>query len=234
MSRNNQVCFVCASEIGVKGCICSGTIKLIGSNCLINHLSESEVDHNFVDLDLALRMQADPSLIRSYLKKLPRLNKAIKFLRETSENIKECKKVLEDSKNRLIAHIEEVFGSLNGAIEEVDSEISIKLKCLSRYRSNLCEEGRVLMEEYRAKRSKHFLNNSIHAIEIPIDDICRFITDSIKIHTSTSTIQELPLQQYNNTWTFNRHTSHVWSVCMSCDGRWIVSGSADNTVRIWS
>jgi hypothetical protein len=270
MFCNNQVCSVCASETGVKGCICSDSIKLIGNSCLNNHLSESEVDHNLVDLDLALRMQADPSLIKSYLKRLPRLNRAINFLRESSKNIKKYKIVLEDSKNRLIAHIEEVFGSLNGAIEEANSEISMKLKCLSKYKSNLCEDGRVLMDEYRAKRSKHFLKNSIHAIEIPIDEICHFITDNIKIHTSNSTIQHpipnsvqdlriklqekdaiieelsqkihnfqkpnslLPLQQYNNTSTFTKHTDTVYSVCMSGDGRWIVSGSYDETVRIWS
>jgi hypothetical protein len=140
MSGNNQICSACDSETGFKGCICSGTIKLIGGNCLSDHLTESEVDHNLVDLDLALKMQADPSLIKSYLKSLPRLNKAIKFLRKSSENIKEYKISLENTKRILISHIEEVFGSLNGAIEEVDSEISMKLKCLSKYKSNLCEE----------------------------------------------------------------------------------------------
>ncbi len=157
-------------------------------------MSESEVDHNFVDLDLALRMQTDPSLVVYYLDQLPKLHKAIKFLRESSENIKKYKISLEDSKSRLISHIEEVFASLNRAIEEEDSEISMKLKCLSKYKSNLCEEGRVLMDEYTAKRSKHFLKNSIHAIEIPVDEICHFITDSIKIHTSTSTIQDLTIK----------------------------------------
>ena len=154
-------------------------------------MSESEVDHNLVDLDLALTMQADPSLVVYYLDQLPKLHKAINFLREASDNIKKYKTSLEYSKMRLIAHIEEVFGSLNGAIEEVDSEISMKLKCLSKYKSNLCEEGRLLMDQYTAKTSKHFLKSSIESIEIPIDEICRFITDSIKIHTSTSTIQDL-------------------------------------------
>jgi hypothetical protein len=191
MFGNNKVCSVCVSEIGFKGFICSGVIKLIGSNCLSDHFSESEVDHNLVDLNLALRMQAYPSLVIYYLDRLPKLHEAIKFLRKSSENIKEFKIVLEDSKNRLISHIEEVFGYLNETIEEVDSEISLKLKCLSEYKSNLCEEGRVLMHKYTAQRSEHFLENSINAIEIPIDEICRFITDSIKIHTSTSTIQDL-------------------------------------------
>ena len=81
MFGNNQVCPICASESGVKGFIYRGTIKLIGSNCLLNHMSESDVDHNFVDLDLALRMQADPSLMVYYLDQLPKLHKAIHFLR---------------------------------------------------------------------------------------------------------------------------------------------------------
>ena len=91
MLGNNQVCSLCALEHGVKGCICRGTIQLIGSNCLAHHLSELEVEHNLVDLDLALRMKEDPSLIKSYFKQLPRLQRAITFLRKSSENIEEHK-----------------------------------------------------------------------------------------------------------------------------------------------
>jgi hypothetical protein len=184
MFGNNQVCCLCASECGIRGCICNGTIQLLGNNCLAHHLNESEVDHNLVDLDLALKMQDDPSLIRSYIRKLPRLHRAIGFLRKSSESIEECKILLQDSKKRLISHIEEVFASLEGAIEEFGSEVDRKLKCLSKYKANLCDEGRVLMEEYKAKRSKGFLRNSIKSMEIPIDEICNFITQSIKLDTT--------------------------------------------------
>ncbi len=85
MFGNNRVCSICDSETGFKGCICSGTIKLIGSNCLYNHLSESEVKHNVVDLYLAaLRMQADPSTIQDLRIKLQEKDSIIQELSNTS------------------------------------------------------------------------------------------------------------------------------------------------------
>jgi hypothetical protein len=154
MYTNSQVCSLCSLEILVKGFICHVTIKLIGNDSLARLISEPDVYHNLIGLDLPLGMLWNPSLIKSYLKELPRLHKLTGFLRKTSGNIREFKILLRDSKKRLISHIKEVFSSIDGVRKELDQEINTKLKCLSNYKSNLFEEGKVLMEEYRAKGRK--------------------------------------------------------------------------------
>ena len=88
-----------------------------------------------------------------------------------------------------------MFASLDGAIQEFSSEVNTKLKCLTKYKSSLSEEGRVLMDKYRAKRSKGFIKNSIKSIDIPIQEICNFITQSIKLDTSAVQEQENKIQE---------------------------------------
>jgi hypothetical protein len=50
-----------------QGCVCDGNILLLGNNYLREHIADLTMDHNLVDLDPALRMQENPSLIDHYL-----------------------------------------------------------------------------------------------------------------------------------------------------------------------
>jgi hypothetical protein len=67
MSGYSLVCAICNLEASTKGCVCDGNILLLGNNCLREHIADLTMDHNLVDLDLALRMQENPSLIDPYL-----------------------------------------------------------------------------------------------------------------------------------------------------------------------
>jgi WD40 repeat protein len=328
MISKNQPCHFCDSEAGATGCVCNGIVKLIGNKCLVNHIRNTDVDHNLVNLDLALRMQADPSLVKSYLKDLIEVQKAIIILRENSEEVEKHKTQLRDTKNTLLSHIEQIFNSIYNKSEEIIKEINSNMRWLNIYKSSLCEEGKLLMDKYKAQGSKALLNDSLSKHDIPINSILEYLTDTLDITQSTprsssnllgiaqrnntskplsantkNYIQQLEdelstrdniirelrdqLQQNNkqredlipskedlsnpldkieelkdsdyhlaqieqyrrhissiqqpsylpdyiNTFTLTEHTSYINSVCISIDCRWIISGSRDTTVRIWS
>jgi hypothetical protein len=196
MIGNDQICYLCNSEIATKGCLCNGVVQLIGNSCLVDHLEHADVDHNLLDLDLALRMLSDPSLIEFYLKELSKMHRASKFLRRNSDKIKSYKIFLRDSKKKLIDYIDETFASIDKTIEEADKEISTKLKWLNKYKTSLCEEGRLLMEKYKAQRSKGLLQNNIKKLDIPIDEIIQFITDRLNICNSRSTPKDQIYENY--------------------------------------
>jgi WD40 repeat protein len=300
MIGNSHTCYLCSSEVGFKGCVCNSNIKLIGKNCLAYHISDKNIDHNLIEIDLALRMQTDPSFINLYIDDFSNINKASEFLRESLEKIKSYKTLLEGSKIKIISHIEETFSSLNRTIEEINYEINTKIKWLDDYKTSLCEEGRVLINEFKAKKSRGLLENTLKSLDIHTDEILRFITNSIKLEFTNTTIesqsigklihskpppeekdwaieesskpiseenqgryrnyelfdqsdqsmkinekdqlinqstiskQHYSLKEYKSTFKIRRNTDRVFSLCMSVDGRWIVTGGEDRTVRIWN
>jgi WD40 repeat protein len=174
MFGNNQVCSLCVSETGFKGCICSGTIKLIGSNCLLNHLSESEIDHRLVDLDLALRIQADPSTIQD-----------LRFKLQEKDPI----------------------------MEELSKQVN---------------NSQLPLQQYNNSHTLTEHTDDVNSVSISGDGrwiVSGSLDKTVRVWSVAKKTQEAVL---------TGHTDEVRSVCMSGDGRWIVSGSYDSTVRIWS
>jgi hypothetical protein len=64
---------------------CNGSIILLGESCSRQHFIYGPMDHNIVDLDLALRMQANPRLINHYLEERAEIIKILRLLREHSK-----------------------------------------------------------------------------------------------------------------------------------------------------
>jgi len=111
-------CFICKSEASAKGCICNGTVKLIGLKCLVNHINDEEWDHNLLNLNTALRMHSDISLVDFYLSELPNVHEALIYLRCNSNRIKTLKKPLNEDKQKLIYRIEKIFNRIESSIDE--------------------------------------------------------------------------------------------------------------------
>ena len=62
-----------------------------------------------------------------------------------------------------------------------------------------------------------------------------FSSDSRLLLTSTGSLAQLwDLQTGALLRTFNAHTATLWSTALSPDGHYVLTGSADNTVRIWA
>jgi hypothetical protein len=185
MIGKNQVCSLCYSEEATKGCICDRKIILIGKQCYYDHLNVEYVDHNIVDLELAFKMQKDPSLINFYMKELPDILNALTLLRSQSMRVKDIRTELSKDKERLFYKVEEIFNQLTTIIEKSDLEIYNKIKLLSQYKSCLGDEGRSLMDIYRAKGLEGMIESNIEKIEIPVDDLENYVKNSIFIYYST-------------------------------------------------
>jgi hypothetical protein len=90
MIGNNLVCAICKLEPSTKGCVCDGNIILLGSSCWREHVTDLTMDHNLVDLDLALRMQENPSKIEEYKNQISTLQSKIQqYNLQTQEKINE-------------------------------------------------------------------------------------------------------------------------------------------------
>jgi hypothetical protein len=179
MIVNNQVCGVCHSEAGVDACLCDGVILLLCVQCSRNHFTDRNKDHNSIDLDLALRMQADYSLVESYLDELPNIFELLKPLRELSNKAERVKKRYKVYKQRLVTYIEEIFDKSIEEIEEITQDYSEKIKTLNIYKTSLCEEGECLIKKYKSSGIQAIVNITIESSDIPLDEILEYLTNAI-------------------------------------------------------
>ncbi len=69
------------------------------------HLNDRAPNHNIVELDLALIMQADPSLVSTNISELIKIDEALNFIDLRSDRIKRLK-------NELIIYKERLFGNM--------------------------------------------------------------------------------------------------------------------------
>jgi hypothetical protein len=67
MSGNYPVCSLCSSELAFTACLCFRSLKLIGKNCLSDHLSSKLTSHPFITISLALKIQSGRASIDSCL-----------------------------------------------------------------------------------------------------------------------------------------------------------------------
>jgi hypothetical protein len=58
------------------------------------------------------------------------------------------------------------------------------MKCLGKYKSNMHEEGRLLMESIKTRGYQAVLNNIPSRVDIPIDQICEYLTDTLNMNSS--------------------------------------------------
>lgn len=140
MIGNSQVCSICNGEEATKGCVCTHKIILIGKQCLDGHLNEI-ADHDIVDLKLALRMQSDPSLIDSYIDKLPDIAYALKFFRLESKRVKGIKAELNKDREKLFSKIEGIFNQFTTVIDKSEHDLHTKIGQLMLYKNSLAGEG---------------------------------------------------------------------------------------------
>jgi hypothetical protein len=182
-------CSICNLEVSAKGCICDGAIKLIGIQCLADHIGDADGDHNIVDLNLALRMQSDKSLIDFYLSELPKMHEALSSLRASSTKIKELKRYLNEDKQKLLYKIEEILTQKATPIDAKEIEVNNMIKLINKYKNNLCGEGRELIESYRSQGLAGILSNNLKRIDIPIEDITYYISNSIHAIYSSDDIE---------------------------------------------
>jgi hypothetical protein len=184
MIGNHKICSICSLEPSTKGCVCDFDIILICKLCLDDHINDTYKDHNLVELDLALRMQADPSLVSFYLNERFEIPKLLLDLRSNADKVRRVKKQISDDKQRLISHIEEIFFEQSRDIDETDKQIGAKTRVLNKYKVSLCDEGRFLMEEYKISGFESIVKNSIENLDIPIDEIMRYLTHLITLENT--------------------------------------------------
>ena len=87
------------------------------------------------------------------------------------------------------------------------------------------------MEEacvYPHDRSKRFLAAAIHK-KILIYDIASTSSDPVCIPISCVLLSAQWLQLTS----FDGHSNNVTSIAFNSEGKWLVSGSEDGTIRIW-
>ena len=156
MIGNNLVCTICNLEASTQGCVCDGSIILLGNNCLREHLLDRSMDHNLVDLDLALRMQENPGLVDNYLEEREEIIKMLRLIREHSRKIDPLKAKYEQDKQILISRIQETLNQPAIEMEKITKEYSEKIRVLNNYKTSLCEEGRILVEKLRSLEAQVF------------------------------------------------------------------------------
>jgi hypothetical protein len=177
MIGNNQVCGICNLEASNEGCLCDGALILLCSICSRAHFNDKAKDHNFIELELASRMWAEPLLVRFYLEEKVKIVKLLKVLRDRSNKTETVKRRYMVYKQKLVSCIEEIFYKLIGDIEEITTDYRDKIKILNTYKSNLYEEGRCLIEEYQSKGIRAIVRNTIEGIDIPIDEVLEYLTN---------------------------------------------------------
>jgi chromosome segregation ATPase len=191
MIGNNQVCSICYSESGNRGCLCNGEIKLLGKKCFEEHMSDMEANHNLIEITLALRMQEDPSLVDVYLNELTEIPKVLNFLRAEANKTKSLKKKLDEEKQRLFYEIEEIFYESGRGIEVLIQDLEAKLRLITKYKNRLCEEGSVFMKNYKRNGLEVFITNRVQSLSIPVAEIAQYIKSNIAVHYNNPTDKDL-------------------------------------------
>jgi hypothetical protein len=179
MLGNNQPCSICSSEPIIKGCVCDNEIILLGIKCLSDHFIETTKDHNPVELDLALRMQADPSLVSLYLEQRVEIFMFLKVLREKLHNTKKLEEQYSSYKDIITSHIENIFNQFYREAEQISKDTHDKIKIISNYKATLSEEGKALIDSYKELGINKVFDNSIQSKTISIDEILKYILDVI-------------------------------------------------------
>lgn len=131
---------------------------------LAEHIKSIDADHNLVDLNLAYRMQQDDDLIEFYLAELPKIHQAISFIRSGTAKMKKAKQKFNESKSIIFSKIEEIFNHPIRVIEEAEQELNSYTKCLTKYKSDLSNEGKDLIDKYLALGSKGFIKSNIESV----------------------------------------------------------------------
>jgi hypothetical protein len=178
MIGNNQVCGVCHSEAGHNACLCDGVIIILCIKCSRGHLIDRTKDHNLVDIDLALRMRGDSSLVKSFLFEHVRVDQPLKSLKDLSNKAERVKKNYIVCKDRLIAHIEDIFNQLIRETDDILKDYGEKIDILKTYKTSLCDEGRYLIEKYKGSGIRAIVENIIESAEIPLEEIIEYLTKS--------------------------------------------------------
>ena len=75
------------------------------NNCSREHLADRNLDHNLVDLDLAIRMQQNPSLIDHYLEERQEIMKILRLLSQLSKKVDPVKTKYEKDNRELLSRI---------------------------------------------------------------------------------------------------------------------------------
>ena len=182
MIGNNLICAICNSEGSTEGCVCNGDIILLGKNCSRDHFADRDLDHNLVDLDLAIRMQQNPSLIDHYLEEREEIMKILRLLSQLSKKVNPVKAKYEKDKQELLSRIEEILNQPFLEIEKITRDYSEKNKILSNYKASLCDEGRLLVEKFKGSGISSITNSTIPSIDIPQKEILEYLTNTLNIN----------------------------------------------------
>jgi hypothetical protein len=134
-------------------------------------------------------MQQDPDLIDFYLEELIEASKVSSFLSLNLDKADRVQQQLQADKQVLISHIEEIFGQLSTAVEDLKQDFSSKLSQISQYKKNLNEEGRCLMDKYRVNGMKGIVNNMLESADLPMERIIRYISEKVDACYGTITNQ---------------------------------------------
>ena len=84
------------------------------------HLNDRAPNHNIVELDLALIMQADPSLVSTNISELIKIDEALNFIDSRSDRIKRFKNKLIIYKERLFGNMRKILNLPITAIQQYD------------------------------------------------------------------------------------------------------------------
>ena len=185
MIGNNQLCSLCSSEVSIEGCICDDEIIFLGIQCLSDHFYDRTKDHNSVGLELALRMQAEPSLINYYLEGRVKILELLQALRKQSVKAKRVSLQYSEYKEKLIFHIDKMLYGPVREIEEISQDIKDKTKIINIYKATLSTEVRDLVERYKRLWIEGIVKNTLDSLNIPIDEILEYLTNTFILKRSS-------------------------------------------------
>jgi hypothetical protein len=184
MQDKNHPCSICRSVAAIQGCLCDDEVVLLCSKCFSDHFADLGKDHNRIELDLALRMQADPSLINLYLEERVDLFKLLNDLRENLKKSKEVKQQYSDCKQKFIDHIEAIYNELYREADEFARDTTENIKIINNYKVSLSREGKALIEKYRDEGIEGILKNTIESKDILTDEIVKYMADTMDMKVS--------------------------------------------------
>lgn len=190
MIKNEYICSICSVESATNACICNNQVKFLGNRCLGVHLANTFINHYLISIELAIEIQKNPHIIDLYESEFFDSMEALKKFKEYELDLARFKSYILQSRKDILSQVNIIFEEVLSKLEEANSDLMNKNGVLANYMKTLSQEGKALLESFKAKGMNSIFKDYIYDLHIEIDEIVNNIRSKILNNNTHSQVYQ--------------------------------------------